>query len=78
MKNLLFSLPASYRLRTIDIKTADGTALPISVIGNGKPIMMMHAYGMDAREFLPFILPLIGKYEFYLPHFRGFGVGKKY
>ena len=76
MKNLLFSLPASYRLRTIDIKTADGTALPISVIGNGKPIMMMHAYGMDAREFLPFILPLMGKYEFYLPHFRGFGAAK--
>jgi pimeloyl-ACP methyl ester carboxylesterase len=37
---------------------------------------MMHAYGMDAREFLPFILPLIGKYEFYLPHFRGFGAAK--
>ena len=76
MKNPFFSLPASYQLRTIDIQTADGTALPVSVIGNGKPVMMMHAYGMDAREFLPFILPLMGKYEFYLPHFRGFGAAK--
>jgi len=76
MKKTLLSLPASYQLRTIDIKTTDGTALPVSVIGNGKPVIMMHAYGMDAREFLPFILPLIGKYEFYLPHFRGFGAAK--
>ena len=76
MKKTLLSLPASYQLRTINIKTSDGTALPVSVIGNGKPVMMMHAYGMDAREFLPFILPLMGKYEFYLSHFRGFGAAK--
>ncbi len=76
MKKNLLSLPASYQLRTIHIETADGTALPVSVIGNGKPVMMLHAYGMDAREFLPFILPLIDKYEFYLPHFRGFGAAK--
>ena len=76
MKKPLLSLPLSYQLRTIDIKAADGTALPVSVIGNGKPVMMMHAYGMDVREFLPFILPLVGKYEFYLPHFRGFGAAQ--
>ena len=76
MKKNLSALAAPYQLQTITIKAADGTALPVSVIGRGTPVMMMHAYGMDAREFLPFILPLIGKYEFYLPHFRGFGAAK--
>ena len=76
MKKNLSALAAPYQLQTITIKAADGIALPVSVIGHGKPVMMMHAYGMDAREFLPFILPLIGKYEFYLPHFRGFGAAK--
>ncbi|MGO1744037.1 MAG: alpha/beta fold hydrolase [Psychrobacter sp.] len=76
MKTKLLSLPAKYQLHTINIATNDGTLLPVSVIGNGKPVMILHAYGMDAREFLPFILPLTGKYAFYLPHLRGFGAAK--
>lgn len=76
MKTTRLSLPTHYQLKTIIVNTADGTRLPVSVIGNGQPVMMLHAYGMDAREFLPFILPLIGKYAFYLPHFRGFGAAK--
>ena len=76
MKNPLISLPASYQLQAIDIKTADGTKLPVSVIGRGTPVIILHAYGMDAREFLPFILPLVSQYAFYLPHFRGFGAAK--
>jgi pimeloyl-ACP methyl ester carboxylesterase len=39
-------------------------------------VLILHAYGMDAREFLPFILPLASKYTFYLPHLRGFGAAK--
>ncbi len=52
----------------------DGTRLPVSVIGSGQPVLLLHAFGMDARQFLPFILPLAQKYTFYLPHFRGFGL----
>ena len=76
MKRNLIKLPANYQLKTIDIALTDGTLLPVSVIGNGKPMLLLHAYGMDAREFLPFILPLVGKYVFYLPHLRGFGAAK--
>lgn len=72
MKNLL-TLPTKYQLQTMNIAFADGVMLPVSVIGSGKPVLMLHAYGMDAREFLPFILSLTGEYTFYLPHFRGFG-----
>lgn len=76
MKISLLSLPTHYQLQTIKVAATDGTLLPVSVIGHGKPVLMLHAYGMDAREFLPFILPLTGKYQFYLPHFRGFGDAK--
>lgn len=71
------SMPSTpYQLRTIEVKVADDITLPISVIGQGPPVMMLHAYGMDAREFLPFILPLASKYTFYLPHLRGFGAAQ--
>ena len=76
MKRNLIKLPANYQLKIIDIALTDGTLLPVSVIGNGKPMLLLHAYGMDAREFLPFILPLVGNYAFYLPHLRGFGAAK--
>ena len=76
MKTNLINLPINYQLKTIHIALSDGTLLPVSVIGSGKPVLLLHAYGMDAREFLPFILPLVGKYAFYLPHLRGFGAAK--
>lgn len=76
MKTKLINLSANYKVQTIDIALSDGTSLPISVIGSGQPVLLLHAYGMDAREFLPFILPLTGKYAFYLPHLRGFGAAK--
>lgn len=70
------ALPAQYQLKTTHVTTRDGSLLPISIIGNGPPVLMLHAYGMDAREFLPFILTLTGEYTFYLPHLRGFGAAK--
>ena len=76
MKTNLINLPANYQLKTIHIALSDSILLPVSVIGSGKPVILLHAYGMDAREFLPFILPLVGKYAFYLPHLRGFGAAK--
>ncbi|MGO1857389.1 MAG: alpha/beta fold hydrolase, partial [Psychrobacter sp.] len=74
MKNNLPSLLSSYQLQTITISMTDDTLLPVSVIGSGEPVMLLHAFGMDARQFLPFILPLTQRYRFYLPHFRGFGM----
>ena len=63
-----------YQLKTITVASEDGKLLPVSIIGSGKPVLMLHAFGMDARQFLPFILPLLNQYQFYLPHFRGFGL----
>ena len=69
-----FEKSKQYQLQTITVAGTDGTLLPISVIGHGQPVLMLHAFGMDARQFLPFILPLMRTYQFYLPHFRGFGL----
>lgn len=71
-------LPQRYRsqIRQVAIVDCDEGLLPVTIIGQGQPVLMLHAYGMDAREFMPFILPLASKYQFYLPHFRGFGLAK--
>ncbi|WP_367111867.1 alpha/beta fold hydrolase [uncultured Psychrobacter sp.] len=73
MINKILRISTSYQIKTINIDGADDSSLPVSIVGNGPPVLMLHAYGMDAREFLPFILLLTGQYTFYLPHFRGFG-----
>ena len=67
-------IKARYRLTCDYIHADDGTRLPMSVIGTGKPVLLLHAFGMDARQFIPFIVPLLSRYRFYLPHYRGFGM----
>ncbi|CAM4085098.1 alpha/beta fold hydrolase [Psychrobacter arenosus] len=71
-------VPKSYRatIREVAVPNCD-KPLPITVIGKGEPMLLLHAYGMDAREFLPFVLPLTTKYQFYIPHLRGFGLSKE-
>ena len=69
-----FKIPERYQLQTSHVTAADGTLIPMSVIGKGQPVLLLHAFGMDARQFLPFILSLTSHYCFYLPHFRGFGL----
>ena len=71
---MIDKIATPYQLQTIKVTAIDGTLLPVSVIGSGQPVLLLHAFGMDARQFLPFILPLIRQYSFYLPHFRGFGL----
>lgn len=65
-----------YTLRLQQIVSYDGVSIPVTVIGRpgAEPIVLLHAFGMHARQFLPFVLSLLGQYCFYLPHFRGFGL----
>ncbi len=65
-----------YQPQTQTILCHDGTYLPVTVVGTGEPVVLLHAFGMDARHFLPFILPLASRFCFYLPHFRGYGLAK--
>lgn len=70
------ALLQSYTRRLQQVTSYDGMAIPVTVVGNpeAQPVLMLHAFGMDARQFLPFVLPLAGQFCFYLPHFRGFGL----
>ena len=71
-------IPKSKRttIRHVAIPNCETGTMPVTVIGNGEPLLLVHAFGMDAREFLPFILPLTKKYQIFLPHMRGFGLAK--
>ena len=52
----------------------DQQKMPVRVIGRGKPVIMLHGFGMSADIWIPFILPYIKEFKFYLPHLRGFGL----
>jgi len=55
------------------IPTRDKTHIGVRICGCGKPVVLLHGFGMESRHWLPFLLPLTGKYQFILPDFRGFG-----
>ncbi|WP_296205458.1 alpha/beta fold hydrolase [Psychrobacter sp. UBA3962] len=75
-KNKASILLQPYTVRLQQLVSYDGATIPITIVGNpeAEPVVLLHAFGMDARQFLPFVLPLAGQYCFYLPHFRGFGL----
>lgn len=62
------------RTQHIAVPNCDKKTIPVTVVGQGEPLLLIHAYGMDAREFMPFVLPLASKYQVFLPHMRGFGL----
>jgi pimeloyl-ACP methyl ester carboxylesterase len=51
----------------------DGQALHVRVVGRGQPALLLHGMGMDSRYWLPFVLPYLNRFRFYLPDFRGAG-----
>lgn len=55
------------------IKLRDGERLHITCIGRGKPVVLLHGFGSQGRQWLPNVLPLVHRYRFYLPDLRGFG-----
>lgn len=59
------------------ISLRDGQTLFVRVIGQGRPVLMLHGLGMDSRHWLPFIWHLRHKYRFFLPDFRGAGRSDK-
>lgn len=55
------------------VRLRDGAGLHMRVLGRGRPVLMLPGLGMDSRHWLPFILPYLRDFRFYLPDFRGFG-----
>lgn len=59
--------------KKIHIRTHDNQQMPVLTLGKGKPVILLHGFGMEAGAWLPLVLPLAGKYQFFLPYLRGFG-----
>lgn len=55
------------------IPLRDGQSLHIRVLGRGRPVLMLPGLGMSSAHWLPFVLPYLHRFRFYLPDLRGFG-----
>ena len=51
----------------------DGELLFVREIGQGEPVLVLSGLGMQSWQWLPFLLPNIKRYKFYIPDWRGFG-----
>lgn len=55
------------------IRTRDGAHLHYHDLGRGRPVILLHGFGMRSEHWLPFLPGLTGRYRFILPSLRGFG-----
>lgn len=55
------------------VTTRDNQSLHVRVIGKGQPVLMLHGMGMQSAHWLPFLLPYLRHYRFFLPDLRGAG-----
>lgn len=55
------------------LHTRDGSALHYLDVGRGKPVVMLHAFGMRSAMWLPSVLPFAHRHRFVMLDFRGFG-----
>jgi pimeloyl-ACP methyl ester carboxylesterase len=55
------------------VTTRDGQRLHVRVLGRGRPVLLLHGLGASSLQWLPFVLPLLGRARFYMPDLRGAG-----
>lgn len=55
------------------IRMRDGQYVHVRILGQGKPIVLLHGFGMQSLHWLPFVIPLSFKHQIILPDLRGFG-----
>ncbi|MCG8393875.1 MAG: alpha/beta hydrolase [Pseudomonadales bacterium] len=51
----------------------DGESLHVRILGRGQPVLMLHGLGMQGRDWLPFVVPFLRRFQFYLPDLRTAG-----
>lgn len=51
----------------------DGSKLFVRVLGRGQPVLLLHGFSLDSRQWLPLIAPYLHRYQFILPDCRGHG-----
>lgn len=60
-------------MKKIQVPLRDGQSISTRVIGQGKPVVLVHGFGSQSSHWLPNVLPLAHRFRFYLPDLRGFG-----
>lgn len=55
------------------VTVRDGQSIYVRVCGRGEPVVLLPGLGMKSRQWLPFILPFMHRFRFYMPDFRGSG-----
>ncbi len=55
------------------VETRDGSSVFVRILGRGKPVVLLHGFALDGRQWLPLIAPYLNSYQFILPDFRGHG-----
>jgi len=60
----------------VDLTLRDGCRLRVRVIGRGKPVILMHGFGLNANSWLPHALSCSGSNSFIIPDCRGHGLSK--
>ncbi|MDO9176868.1 MAG: alpha/beta hydrolase [Agitococcus sp.] len=56
------------------ITLRDQQKMHVRVLGRGQAVMMLPGLGMSSSQWLPYIVPYLRQFRFYLPDFRGFGL----
>lgn len=51
----------------------DGHKLQVRVLGRGAPCVLVHGFASSGNSWLPFVAPLLRRYQFIVPDLRGFG-----
>lgn len=59
------------KLESIPLR--DGQQLGVRRLGQGQPVVLLHGFGSQSSHWLPNVLPLKSRFEFFLPDLRGFG-----
>ncbi len=57
----------------VHVRMSDGHDLAVRCIGRGKPVILLHGFASQSAHWLINIWPLLHRYKFLLPDFRGFG-----
>jgi pimeloyl-ACP methyl ester carboxylesterase len=55
------------------VTARDGQRLHVRVLGRGRPVLLLHGLGSSSLQWLPFVLPLLGRAQFFIPDLRGAG-----
>ena len=56
--------------------TVDGVPLHYRDVGQGPPVLLLHAFPLNGDAFAPQVKALSGRYRFIIPDHRGFGSSK--